>query len=141
VRTAKGYQASLPQILGTHNQAEMAKQIAHTTRRAEAQADAQFKKCNPDYEAPEMPEEEDVSNLYNGVFIGDDTIAKLASIERENGPHPNQPRPRWWKWLLSLILGSLLMLLALWLYKNWFPPGTGDGGSYTIIAEPWKPPT
>ena len=139
VDISQAYQSSLPQLLATQNQADMAKQIKHTTKRAEAQADAQLGKCFPDYTPPEEVEE-DMSTLLNGVFIGTKELESIIKADNEqSGNVITQPaNGRWWKGLLATLLGALLILLALWLYQKWFPPGSD--GAYSIIAVPFEPP-
>ena len=139
VEIANQYQRELSNLVSTRNIEQGNRQSLHNIRRAEAQADAQLKRCNPDYVPPVPPDEEMPGNFYNGVFISEEA---LKAINQEGGDQvivAPRPNGRWWKWLLATLLGALLTLLAIWLsWKYFFPPVAA--ASYSIIAEPFEPP-
>ena len=75
---ATAAQERLPALMSDIASSKMHARQQHNIDRMEAQVDANLKKCNRDYVAPVL-EEDDMSVLNNGVFIGDETITKIIN--------------------------------------------------------------
>lgn len=132
------YQATFPQLVTQVNKARMDERQRYNMARMDAQVDAEIKKCNPDYKPPEPPEDDDVANNFlNGVFIGSEEMTSILQAEGNTAVKTNG---RWWKTLLGVLLGSLLVLLSLLLYRYLIPP-SDSSKAYSIIAVPFEPPT